>query len=592
MHIAYKYRASYFWRILIQTLLVAWVCLLGHAQAQANAAVPVVLQQGGQSVSLDGKMRVWIDKTGQTTIDSVHALGDDSFDLLPQRKDLKRDGNPLWFRIVLSVQQGENPWFLSVREITTNDVDLYTQNSVGAWVVQKSGTAVPVAKWPLPGFRPTFQLSTQPSGTRTLYLRVADPIGSYADVQIAPLQTWTQERTAELWLMGLFFGATLVVLLLCLLNFISYREPIWLSYSLYSASMAMVQGGLTGLCGQFFYPDHAWFNNFSYYFWAGAVCIFGIVFALHSSTAHVLARRWTLAMLALAACIATTLLVLAYQPSVATLQFLYGLQIIAVFLIIATFALCWKLGDRFSQLALLAFVPLGLAAAPQMLYNFALLPRSWFTQYSLTFGVTIETVLMMYFLHRRSRLGAVTRSRLMATDQDDSLTGLLKARETLYRLDGMLKRTRNGQKNMGAVLLGLVNFETIRRAHGREVADTALIVMAQHIKSICSDLDISGRVDSNQFLICLEGHLVEDKLKSVGSALIAKGLRQSKFLPLGVTLDFALVLSMLDGYEPNANDVLKQMADKYDEINPNDTKRVLHCRVRGLAPDDADVWPA
>jgi diguanylate cyclase (GGDEF)-like protein len=199
---------------------------------------------------------------------------------------------------------------------------------------------------------------------------------------------------------------------------------------------------------------------------------------------------------------------------------------------------------------------------------------------------------MMYFLHRRSRLGAVTRSRLMATDQDDSLTGLLKARETLYRLDGMLKRTRNGQKNMGAVLLGLVNFETIRRAHGREVADTALIVMAQHIKSICSDLDISGRVDSNQFLICLEGHLVEDKLKSVGSALIAKGLRQSKFLPLGVTLDFALVLSMLDGYEPNANDVLKQMADKYDEINPNDTKRVLHCRVRGLAPDDADVWPA
>ena len=537
-------------------------------------------------------MRVWVDTTGQATIDSVLALGDDSFGPLPLRKDLKRDGNPLWFRMVLDMQEGENPWFLSVREITTNDVDLYTQNSAGAWVVQKSGTAVPVAKWPLRDFRPTFQLSTQPSGIRTVYLRVADPIGSYATVRITPLQIWTQERTTELWLMGLFFGASLVVLWLCLLNFISYREPIWLSYALYSASMAMMQGGFTGLCGQYFYPDSAWFNNFSYYFWAGAVCIFGLVFAVHSSTAHALAKRWTLAMLLLASCIATTLVFLAYQPNVAIIHFFYGLQIIAAFSVIATFALCWKLGNRFSPLALIAIVPLGLFAAPQMLYNFSVLPRSWLTEYSFTFGVTIETILMLYFLHRRSRSGAVTRSRLMATDQDDSLTGLLKARETLYRLDGMLKRTRNGQKNMGTVLLGLVNLEAIRSEHGREVADTALIVMAQHTKSICSDLDIAGRVDNNRFLVCLEGHLLEDKLKSVGSALIAKGLRQSKFLPLGVTLDFALVLSMLDGYEPNANEVLRQMVEKFGDIDPNDTKRMLICRVRGLAPDDADAWPA
>jgi hypothetical protein len=98
-------------------------------------------------------MRAWIDTTGQATIDSVHALGNDSFGPLPLRKDLERDGNPLWFRMVLDIQEGENPWFLSVREITTNDVALYTQNSAGAWVVQKSGTAVPVAKWPLASAR-------------------------------------------------------------------------------------------------------------------------------------------------------------------------------------------------------------------------------------------------------------------------------------------------------------------------------------------------------------------------------------------------------------------------------------------------------
>ena len=592
LHFASMPRAIAFWCFLARALFIASVCLIGTAHAQANAPAnapaPVVLVQGGKSMALDGQMRVWVDASNQASIDTVHGLGDDSFSLLPLRKDLQRNGSPLWFRMVLQVPEGESPWFLSVRQITTDHVDLYTQNAQGAWQVQKSGTAVPVAQWPLPDFRPTFQFDPHPSGTRTVYLRLADPVGSYANVRIAPLPAWTQERTTELWLMGLFFGAAGVVLLLCILNWLTYRESVWLSYALYSASMAMMQGAILGLNGQYFYPNHPWINDFGTYLWTNLTCVFGSLFAVRASSALRLVRRWAYFMRFFAAALLVSLLCLALYREPVVVSIFYTLITATCCFLPLTFILGWRAGDRFSPLALLAFLPLAMLALPQMAYNFSIVQRSWLTEYLLAFGVAVETVLMLYFLHRRSRQGAVTRSRLMQDGQDDSLTGLLKARETLTRLDGMLKRTRKAHKSMGTILLGLLNYEAIRREHGREVADTALIVMAQHIQSVCGDLDTPGRVDANRYLVCLEGHLPDEKLKSIGSALIAKGLRPSKYLPTGLTLDFALVLSLLDGNEPNANEVLRQMDEKFDEFKATDAKRMLVCRVRGLAPDDPE----
>ncbi len=573
-----------------QTTIRCWfLCLAffaGSLWAQAPAAdasgIPVVnLGKKTDSISLDGKLRFWLDPSGTASIESVAALPDSAFTALPPRSQFIRDNQGVWFRLQLNAQDDASDWFLSIRQITTDHVDWYTQDAQGRWQVQRAGTAVAVADWPIADFRPTFSIASRAGQHSTAYLRIADPVGSYANIRIAPQATWLEQRQFEIWMLGLYFGATAVILWLCLLNGISYRESIWVSYAAYCLSIAMAQASLIGLAGQYFHPHSPWLSDISSYIWAGLACIFGLIFGVHASSVYALARRWAHLVWLYCAAIAGVLLLVIDHRNDLTMGIMYASFVGALLLVPLTFCIAWARGDRFSPIAMLAFVPAVVSAAPQMAYNFNWIDRSLATEYALTLGVTLESVLMLYFLHRRSRLQAVTRSRLTALGLSDSLTGLFTLAEAVSRLDNMLKRARNTDKAVGAMLVTLVNFEAIRQSHGHEIAETALVVAAQHIKSICKALDTAGRVENNRFLLCIEGPTSENNMKHVGASLIANGLRPSPFLPPDVALDYGLIVSVASGIRIKAHEVYRQLNAVAAEMPANQGRRiVVHPLVR------------
>jgi two-component system, sensor histidine kinase LadS len=124
------------------------------------------------------------------------------------------------------------------------------------------------------------------------------------------------------------------------------------------------------------------------------------------------------------------------------------------------------------------------------------------------------------------------------------------------------------------LLVVLVNHDDILAEHGRDAADAALVVTAQHLQSISSELDTPSRVDGDRFLLCLEGPIDDHGMKQRGSALIAKGLRQSSFLPHGVKLDYGIVVCLLTGKKSDAKEIFRQMS-RYATQMPSEQNRRL-----------------
>jgi two-component system, sensor histidine kinase LadS len=546
-----------------------------QAAPSSGSVEPVKLDASLGTIDLRERTRAWLDTSGQATLAEVVALPDAAFTPLPLDARVRSAVPAVWWvRLVLGPQTTNTPWFLSVREITTDHVDFFYQDATGSWVQQQSGTKVAVKHWPVPDFRPTFELQPSTNLTHTVYLRLADPLGSNATARIAPLASWVQSRNSEHWLLGLYFGITAVVLWLSFLNGITYREWVWATYGAYNVSMALMQASLLGLSGLVFFPNSPALNDIGAHLWATTAGILGAIFALHASSAWLLVRRWAITVTVYLVLCAAALVLFVVQRDVSNMTLLNNMMSVTIGLLPLTFAIGWWRGDRFSPQALMAFAPAVACALPQMAYNFNWIARSLLTEYALMAGVALEAILMLYLLHQRSRHAAATTHRLLDLAERDSLTGLVHARIALDRLGGMIKRALSADKPAGAMLVTLLNHEAIVRDHGRAVGDAALLLSAEHLSGLCSAVDTVARVADTRFLVCLEGPTTEATMRDLGSALLARGLRGSSFLPDEQTLDFGVILSRLDGSNPNAQDVFSQLCSKSDAVSSRDAKRM------------------
>lgn len=508
------------------------------------AVGPLAAASSDPWLGQQGAAQVLIDASGAQTPDEVQ-LRFERGDGQPAQVDriMPTGGEvAVWYQLALPAVTVPTLRVLAVPHPSMNRVDFYRPLDNGDWRVEQSGDAVPVAQWPLRYLHPAFEFVQQPHEAGPSYLRVqhSHPINVRWTV-------WAMrdfQESSKRWhlLLGVYMGLVALVMVLCSVNAYAWRDPIHFYFAVYVAVAALVQLSMTGLAGEYFWPDNAWWND-------AAVKVLPMAGAALS---HLFLRelvvergaRWVthlmLAMAAVGGVLAACLLLLGRDPAF-VLSGPYYLASLGIYLGVSLWY-AWRL-PRVGVWILAGIVALLAGSIYPVLRNMQLVPLSFMTQYGTQLGAAIEIPLLLMALYLRNRERRDNKVRVGALSRVDPLTGTANHRVMLARLEQLLRHQQRDPEAGVVIRVRIGNIQEIRADHGLQVAQMALVHAGACITHVVREGDTVARHRDGDFVVILEGRVAHDQVAELGQRLIARGLAPSELLPPGAVLQLKVAVA-------------------------------------------------
>lgn len=515
-----------------------------------------------------GEGQVLVDSAGTLTFEQVRSKFDAGEGRAVQSSDIMPTGGEaaLWYRLALPAVAAPTPLMLTIPHPNMDSVDLYRPAPGSLWKLERSGDAVPVSQWPVRHLTPAFELLLQPGETQSSYLRVAHNYPISVPWQLSDPASFHEQSKETHLLLGIYIGLVLLIALMSTLHAVSWRDGIHLFFAGYVLVVAAGQLALTGLAGEFLWPDSAWWNDS-----APVAMTLATAALLHLFLRQMVVDRdapWLSRglrlMTLLGAAILAAFLVMGNKSSF-NLATPYYLGSMAVYLSVAG----WYVWRRplVGMWVLAAMVCLTVGSIFPILRTQGLLPLGVATQYGAQIGAAFEILLLVVALYLRSREKRDNQARVGALTRVDPLTGLGNHRVLLQRLDALLVRQRR-DPGAGAVLrVRLGNAIDIRQDYGMEAAQSAVVQAGSCVAGVASDGDTVARHRDGDFLLILQGHLTRDELTQIAQRLIARGLADSPSLPPGTMMQFRIAVAEAPFNQPDAEQLLHAMGDVLRELS-------------------------
>ena len=579
---------------LIQSVVL---CILGAMQlAQAQTvAVPAPVWKGLQYTA-----DVLMDASGKQTLADVQNRFErgDSQPVSGNASQPLGGERTAWFRIKLPLVTSQAAAVVSVVHPGMDSVVLYTPVAEAAWRVQKSGDSIPVAQWAISYLHPAFAVDVSPTDVRPIYMAVrhSSPVGVYW--QLWDRTSFDKQNKDLHMLLGGYMGFILLVVILSGLNAFNWRDPIHLIYTIYVVLLGTAQLSLTGLAGEYFWPDSARWNDMA----AVVLPMFSAAWAALLIHRLVVERgnyrvSWLLISVMVMACAFSVAFLLLGRAPVFHLSNLAYLYFFVV--LIGTMVWFSRRRPRVGLWALAGFLCLLAGSVFPIFRNLNWVPINFYTQFGAQIGAVMEIPLLLVALYFRSRERRDNQVRLGALSRVDPLTGVASQRLLLERLDHLLQRHKRDPQ-IGAVLrVRLANIAAIRAEGGLEAAQAAVVRAGACATVPALESDTVGRYLDGDFVVLLEGRSSASLVGDAAQRIIAEGLRQSRHLPGGVVLQLHVACADASMLKDDAVTLLERVGGVLDEIANQPTKplRFLRERTRGqlLALDEIaanqKAWP-
>lgn len=520
-------------------LALGLVALAGPVRASYAGA-----QTTWQWMGPHGNGLVLIDASGQQTIDHIGQRFERGEGSPAQPDHIMPTGGPasMWYQLSLPTVTVPTSRVLAVPHPGMNRVELYRPGEAGNWHAEFSGDSVAVERWPLRYLHPAFEFVQQPGEARPSYLRVqhSHPI----NVRWTLWNTRDFQESSKHWhlLLGAYLGLVALVMLLCVVNAWTWRDSIHSWYAAYVAVVALGQLSLTGLTGEYFWPNNPWWNDVASNMLPVAGAALGHLFmrALVVERGERWATHLMLAMAAAGAALALGFIFFGRDPFFA----MTGPYYIASFVIYLGVALwyAWRI-PRVGLWILAGILALLAGALFPVLRNMQLVPMSFWTQYGAQIGAAVEIPLLLIALYLRSRERRDNQLRVGALSRVDPLTGAVNHRVMLDRLEHLLHHQQRDPETGVVLRVRIANIQEIRADYGLQVAQTALVHAGACITHVIREGDTVARHRDGDFVVILEGHFTRDQVAEIGQRLIARGLAPSDILPPGAVLQLKVAVA-------------------------------------------------
>lgn len=514
-------------------------CLLATHPAQAQNAGVGDAWPGRQAGAL-----VVVDASGEQTVDQIQqrfARGE-GVPASPERIMPAGGTLALWYQLALPPVDAPTLRVLALPHPGLNRVDFFRPVAEGSWLAGRSGDATAVSKWPVRHLHPAFEFLQQPGETRASYLRVqhSHPIS----VRWILWDARDFQESSKKWhlLLGAYVGLVALVILICAVNAYSWRDSIHFYYAAYVLVIAFGQLSLTGLAGEYFWPDNPWWNDAASNVLPVTGAALGHLFMreLVRARGALWATRLMLLMAASGAVLALCFLFVGRDPFFAISGPYYLLSFVIYLAVAGWYA--WRI-PRVGLWVLAGVLAVLAGSVFPVLRNMQLVPLSFMTQYGAQLGVALEIPLLLIALYLRSRERRGNRARVGAMARVDPLTGASNHRVMMERLQQLMAHQLRDPEAGVVLRIRIGNIQQIRDEYGLQVAQMALVHAGACITQIAREGDTVGRHRDGDFVLILEGRVPREQISEMGQRLIARGLAPSELLPPGAVLKLKVAIA-------------------------------------------------
>ena len=564
-----------------KTLWIRWMCVaclllmvllpeLAHSRNVLN------LDSSKQPVALLDWGDYWIDTSGKSSPQQTQALPpqfwqptqpDTVFQLKAEQK--------LWIRFTVPPAPDRERWFLALPNASINQVDLYTLDLAGQWVMQSAGDMIPAHEWPLPYRYPLLPIALTAEMPTHYLLRISHSETFTAPVYFANESNVSFQGQSSAFLLGLFFGLLAFSVLVSIVSAVSLRDWAFGFFALSLLLMGLSHAGSTGIGHLYLWPTWLRWNDIAFYVLkllaVSSVLIFSAV-ALSVRQRSVWVYRL---VVVLAGCGAAAALAMFW---------LYPLQrfwfFTPVFLLLQIGGLLigawsWRRGDSFAPWLLLSYLPLLIAVNLGLTTRFVPLTDNIATQFSIAMGVTLHIPIALVLLAVRCKRRWENMRRMNGLDRIDPSTGLINRNVFEARLLRMIARSDRLRYQSMVLLIDIVNTEQIQRDFGHKAAQEMPLRLAHRLQSTIREIDSAARLSDQRFGMLIEGPCTAEEAAQVGPQMVARCLMPYSGLHLECVAQVRVAYAVVPEQGSNAQGVLSQLEARLDKVPANSKKAVF-----------------
>ena len=569
---------------MVRALLLA---LLAAAAGLAAAQTEPALVWHERNVAA----QYWADASGKASLEAARAAfeANQGRPADPNQVMPLGGGVAIWYRLQLPAVTMPARAMFTVTFPGTDSVELFRPDGAGGWRAQRAGDSLPVSQWPVPYLYPAFAFTLQPQELQSTYLRVQHTHPIRVNWVLSDAGGFNAASKAWHLALGIYVGFMLLVLMLSVVNTFSWRDPIHVYYAVHVLLVGLSILSLTGLAGEYLWPNNAWWNDKAPTAIPAASLGWAALFVreLVAERGGRLVSWSLLALAALGFVMAVGGLAIARENyfRAPSLYLVPGMLLILG--VLTWYSLrrpkvgLWVLGG-IAVLTVCSLWPL--------LRNLGLIDPSFLTDYGPQIGGALEIPLVLVGLYFRGRERRDSRVRLEALSHTDPLTGLGNHRVLMARLTHLLGRARRDPSLGGVVRVHVANLDAIREEYGREAAEAATVRSAECVARGAIEGDTVARERGGDLVLVLEGQVTRAQVAEAGRNIIARGLKFSRRLPPGVTLSFQVAAVCAPLPDADAAVLLGLLDRAIQEIaaDPLGRKlRILAPAEPAEAPEDA-----
>ena len=363
---------------------------------------PIIISEDDDQLSLTDTVLYYIDKSASMDLEDVSKITD----WQPSSNNSLNFGystNAHWLKFSLQAAPGVTllKHLLVFEYAVLDSISIYYYADPIGWNEVETGDHYPYSKraYKYRYFVVPFRLSS--NYPTDFYVRMR----TESSAQI-PMRLWTetafvQHINKENYILGIYYGIILVMLLYNLFLYFSVREKSYLLYLCFILFFGLFQATINGFTYEYLWGDSIWWANNSVILFAAAFSFFIPTFANSFLNTREIAPTFfkilrVMSWLALINVIGA--LILPYSSVIKSTVFI---ALVTVMITVITAFVCLFRGYRPARFFLFAWLGLLTGGFLYGLKGFGLLPNNFFTEYGVQIGSASEVILLSLALADR-----------------------------------------------------------------------------------------------------------------------------------------------------------------------------------------------
>ena len=332
-----------------------------------------------------------------------------------------------WLKLSLvNTLDRDTEFYLSIGFSGLDYLELYSQNADGQVIRQQSGDLFRFSAREIASRHPVFKLPINKGAEQTFYLKIKSDGILKIPISLLSGEDYAARLYQEMLLLGLFYGAMLIMFIYNTFLFFITRDKIYSHYLVYIFFTTLAMASMDGLAYQYLWPGFPSWANISSIFFPPLVCWGASRFTqVLLNTKQSLPRLNRLLQVIQLLAITQVLLIIG-GPYTLPSQLNFPLAICLVVVCVLTGIMGAVYGIRLARLYLSGWVAIFIGVILVLSVRLGLIPSTVITGYALHFAFVFEACIFSIAL--AARITQLKEERNQAQAKEVVATALANAK--------------------------------------------------------------------------------------------------------------------------------------------------------------------